>query len=156
MRPQTAEMVKREAQELADRVKLLAHHDQLTTPEDGLVGYKWTFSFGATPFPAIMPVGPHPRDAGERALDQVAAANERPRPRSNTIAPNDRVRTLPGHLTPRTGRRKLTLTGPSARQLASRKRTFSRTSAHDPEAFSPVSPLPALTHLGHSRHSQND
>ena len=54
MRPETAEMVRREAEELAERAKLLAHHDQHTTPEDQLTGYKWTFAFGATPFPAIM------------------------------------------------------------------------------------------------------
>ncbi|MBW8907636.1 MAG: helix-turn-helix transcriptional regulator [Mesorhizobium sp.] len=32
MRPQTAEMLKREAEELAERARLLAHHDQHTTP----------------------------------------------------------------------------------------------------------------------------
>ncbi|WP_136622773.1 XRE family transcriptional regulator, partial [Mesorhizobium sp. 10.2.3] len=78
MRPETAEMVRREAQDLADRAKLLAHHDQHTTPEDGLVGYKWTFAFGATPFPAIMPIGPHPRDAG--AFDRPAAPAKGRRP----------------------------------------------------------------------------
>ncbi|TIT28556.1 MAG: XRE family transcriptional regulator, partial [Mesorhizobium sp.] len=67
MRPETAEMVRREAEELAERAKLLAHHDQHTTPEEQLIGYKWTFAFGATPFPAIMPIGPHARDAGAAA-----------------------------------------------------------------------------------------
>ncbi|RRH95088.1 XRE family transcriptional regulator [Mesorhizobium tamadayense] len=66
MRPETAEMVRREAEDLAERARLLAHHDQHTTPEDQLIGYKWTFAFGATPFPEIMPIGPHPRDAGAR------------------------------------------------------------------------------------------
>jgi hypothetical protein len=75
---ETAEMVRREAQELADRAKLLAHHDQQSTPEVGLVGYKWTFAFGATPFPAIMPIGPHPRDA--RAFDRPAAPARGRRP----------------------------------------------------------------------------
>jgi transcriptional regulator with XRE-family HTH domain len=67
MRPETAELLRREAEELASRTKLLAHHDQHTTPEDELVGYKWTFAFGATPFPSIMPIEPHPRDAGAHA-----------------------------------------------------------------------------------------
>ncbi|MER8436745.1 hypothetical protein NKH36_18615 [Mesorhizobium sp. M1312] len=67
-------MVKREAEELAERAKLLAHHDQHTTPEDGLTGYKWTFAFDAKPIPAIMPIGPHPRDAGARASDRSAGA----------------------------------------------------------------------------------
>ena len=66
MRPETAELLRREAADLADRSKLLAHHDQHTTPEDELVGYKWMFAFGATPFPVIMPIKPHPRDAGAR------------------------------------------------------------------------------------------
>jgi hypothetical protein len=66
MRPETAELLRREAEELADRSKLLAHHDQHTTPDEELVGYKWTFAFGATPFASIMPVEPHPRDAGAR------------------------------------------------------------------------------------------
>jgi transcriptional regulator with XRE-family HTH domain len=66
MRTETAELLRREAEELANRSKLLAHHDQHTTPEDELIGYKWTFAFGATPFPAIMPIKPHPRDAGAR------------------------------------------------------------------------------------------
>ncbi|TPJ20145.1 helix-turn-helix transcriptional regulator [Mesorhizobium sp. B2-7-3] len=77
MRPETAEMVRREAEELADRARLLAHHDQHTTPEDGLIGYKWTFAFGATPFEAIMPIGPHPRDAGARMEDQPSLAKGR-------------------------------------------------------------------------------
>jgi transcriptional regulator with XRE-family HTH domain len=80
MRPETAEMVRREAEDLADRARLLAHHDQHTTPEDGLVGYKWTFAFGATPFEAIMPIGPHPRDAGARMPEQPAAKGRRPLP----------------------------------------------------------------------------
>ena len=66
MRPETAELLKREAEELASRTKLLAHHDQHTTPDDELIGYKWTFAFGATPFTSIMPIEPHPRDAGAR------------------------------------------------------------------------------------------
>jgi transcriptional regulator with XRE-family HTH domain len=66
MRPETAELLRREAEELADRSKLLAHHDQHTTPDEELIGYKWTFAFGATPFASIMPVEPHPRDAGAR------------------------------------------------------------------------------------------
>ncbi|WP_192178146.1 helix-turn-helix domain-containing protein [Mesorhizobium amorphae] len=80
MRPETAEMVRREAEELAERAKLLAHHDQHTTPEDALIGYKWTFAFGATPFPAIMPVGPHPRDAGASDRPAAAAKGRRPLP----------------------------------------------------------------------------
>ena len=79
MRPETAEMVRREAEELAERARLLAHHDQHTTPEDQLIGYKWTFAFGATPFPAIMPVGPHARDAGARTNDASGKAR-RPMP----------------------------------------------------------------------------
>lgn len=79
MRPETAEMVRREAEELAERAKLLAHHDQHTTPEDALIGYKWTFAFGATPFPAIMPVGPHARDAAAKAKDPASRAR-RPMP----------------------------------------------------------------------------
>ena len=79
MRPETAEMVRREAEDLADRAKLLAHHDQHTTPEDERTGYKWTFAFGATPFEAIMPIGPHPRDAGATANDRAAKAR-RPMP----------------------------------------------------------------------------
>ena len=70
--------MRREAEDLAERAKLLAHHDQHTTPEDELTGYKWTFAFGATPFPAIMPIGPHPRDAGARPA--VAAKGRRPLP----------------------------------------------------------------------------
>jgi hypothetical protein len=80
MRPETAQMVRREAEDLAERAKLLAHHDQHTTPEDGLTGYKWTFAFGATPFPAIMPIGPHPRDAGARVPEQSAAKGRRSLP----------------------------------------------------------------------------
>ena len=80
MRPETAEMVKREAEELAERVKLLAHHDQHTTPEHGLTGYKWTFAFGATPFQAIMPIGPHPRDAGASGRPTAPAKGRRPLP----------------------------------------------------------------------------
>ena len=76
MRPETAEMVRREAEELAERAKLLAHHDQHTTPEDGLTGYKFTFAFGATPFPAIMPIGPHPRDGGAPMKDQTPQARK--------------------------------------------------------------------------------
>ena len=64
----------------AERVKLLAHHDQHTTPEDGLTGYKWTFAFGATPFPAIMPIGPHPRDAGAPDRPAAPAKGRRPLP----------------------------------------------------------------------------
>ncbi|PBC07029.1 helix-turn-helix transcriptional regulator [Mesorhizobium sp. WSM3859] len=78
MRPQTAEMLRREADELAERARLLAHHDQHTTPEEQLTGYKWTFAFGATPFPAIMPIGPHPRDAGAQAA--APAKGRRPLP----------------------------------------------------------------------------
>ena len=68
MRPQTAELVRREAEELANRAKLLAHHDQHTTPDEELVGYKWTFAFGTTPFPVIMPMEPHPRDPTGRKV----------------------------------------------------------------------------------------
>ncbi|MDX8501254.1 helix-turn-helix transcriptional regulator [Mesorhizobium sp. VK4C] len=78
MRPETAEMVRREAEDLAERARLLAHHDQHTTPEDQLIGYKWTFAFGATPFPAIMPIGPHARDAGART--DSGAKGRRPLP----------------------------------------------------------------------------
>ncbi|WP_244441044.1 hypothetical protein [Mesorhizobium sp. STM 4661] len=81
--------MKREAEELAERAKLLAHHDQHTTPEDGLTGYKWTFAFGATPFPAIMPIGPHPRDAGARANARPETAKGGGRCRRNL--PGDRA-----------------------------------------------------------------
>jgi hypothetical protein len=78
MRPETAELVRREAEELANRTKLLAHHDQYTTPDNELVGYKWTFAFGATPFPVIMPMEPHPRDPGTSigAAKGLAVATE--------------------------------------------------------------------------------
>jgi transcriptional regulator with XRE-family HTH domain len=66
MRPETAELLRREAEELAERSRLLAHHDQHTTPEDELIGHKWMFAFGATPFQVIMPIKPHPRDGGAR------------------------------------------------------------------------------------------
>lgn len=78
MRPETAEMVRREAEDLAERARLLAHHDQHTTPEEQLIGYKWTFAFGATPFPAIMPIGPHPRDAGARTDAEAKARRPLP------------------------------------------------------------------------------
>jgi transcriptional regulator with XRE-family HTH domain len=74
MRPETAELLRQEAAELANRAKLLAYHDQHTTPEDELIDYKWTFAFGATPFSAIMKVEPHPRDQGARKI----AASETP------------------------------------------------------------------------------
>ncbi len=64
MSRETAELLRQEAAELATRAKLLAYHDQHTTPEQELVGYKWTFAFGATPFPTIMKIARHPRDNG--------------------------------------------------------------------------------------------
>jgi len=69
MRHETAAMLREEAHALAQRAKLLAHHDQQTTPEKDLTGYKWTFAFGETPFPAIMKIDPHPRDAGNGRTD---------------------------------------------------------------------------------------
>ncbi|RVD33347.1 XRE family transcriptional regulator, partial [Mesorhizobium sp. M4A.F.Ca.ET.020.02.1.1] len=46
-------------------------------PEEQLIGYKWTFAFGATPFPAIMPIGPHARDGGARPSGRPVAGKPR-------------------------------------------------------------------------------
>lgn len=62
MRPQTAELLRQEASELAERVKLLSHYDLQTTPDNELAGYKWAWGFGASPFGEMMQVEPHPRE----------------------------------------------------------------------------------------------
>lgn len=76
MRHETAAMLREEAKALAQRAKLLAHHDQQTTPEKELTGYKWTFAFGETPFPAIMRIDPHPREAGRQRGAKTAASGD--------------------------------------------------------------------------------
>lgn len=72
MRRQTADLLRQEAEELAERAKLLSHYDQQTTAEADLVGYKWAWGFGGSPFGEMMHVDPHPR---ERIASKLATAD---------------------------------------------------------------------------------
>lgn len=62
MRQETALRLEAEAEEFLERVRTLAWHDQHTSPENELFGYKWSLAVGRAPFGDIMDISPHPRE----------------------------------------------------------------------------------------------
>lgn len=79
MRAETAERLRVEVEALFERAKVLAWHDQHTTPEDDLVEFKWALAIGRTPHD-ILGILPHPeerRAPGEVGQGDASSASKR-------------------------------------------------------------------------------
>ncbi|MGQ7845403.1 helix-turn-helix domain-containing protein [Granulosicoccus sp. 3-233] len=71
MRPETARLLQQDVTAMVTRIAKLARQDRLTSGQEELQTYKWSFAHGTASFASLFSIGPHP--AKKRRQQQSTA-----------------------------------------------------------------------------------